>query len=444
MKSNLLVRAYALILLIIFGGIVLHAPMSVGLGSLYPQADLLIKSWKEILMFLATLLALWLVWQKRIWNELLSDRIFQVAILYIAVHLVTASAFLMGVAATIAGLMIDLRYIVFFILVYICIKLAPECRKLFLQVGAAGAAIVIGFGVLQLFLPADILVHIGYNENTIQPYLTVDKNPDFIRINSTLRGPNPLGAYIVIVLGLLTAAVMRRRIDIHQPRQTLIAGVFAFCSLVVLWVSYSRSAVAAAGVTVFLTIVIAGRSLISRRLWVAGCIIFFALVGGIILGREHSFVENVVLHENDEGGSAISSNDDHFHSLIDGANRMLHQPVGAGIGSTGSASLFSDKPLIIENQYLFIAHEVGWFGLALFLTLFFLVLHRLWLYRSNWLSLGIFTSGVGLAAIGILLPVWVDDTVAIIWWGLAALAIASGGNHVRKSTKRTRANKKAA
>jgi hypothetical protein len=27
--------------------------------------------------------------------------------------------------------------------------------------------------------------------------------------------------------------------------------------------------------------------------------------------------------------------------------------------------------------------------------------------------------------IGLLLPVWADDTVAIIWWGLAGLALAS-------------------
>lgn len=439
MKSGLPIKIYALILLAVFGGIVLHAPFSVGLGTLFPSVELLIKSWKEILMFAAACLALWIVWHRRVWQELLNDRILQVAFLYIALHLLAASAFLMGTTATIAGLMIDLRYVVFFILVYVCIKLIPGYRILFLQVGAAGAAIVTSFGILQLFLPANILSHIGYGESTIEPYLTVDKNPDFIRINSTLRGPNPLGAYIVIVLGLLAAAVMRRRIDVFQPKRALMAGTAALSSLIVLWVSYSRSAVAAAGLTVFLVIVIAGRNLISRRLWIAGCIVVFALAGGIIVGREHSFVENVVLHENDEGGSAISSNEDHVASLVDGAERMLHQPIGAGIGSTGSASLMSDAPLIIENQYLFIAHEVGWFGLALFLVLFLMILHRLWQLRRDWLSLGVFASGIGLAAIGILLPVWVDDTVSIIWWGLAATCVASGGKHAgRKTNQKTK------
>ena len=123
---------------------------------------------------------------------------------------------------------------------------------------------------------------------------------------------------------------------------------------------------------------------------------------------------------------------------------MVHQPFGAGIGSTGSASLYGAQPLIVENQYLFIAHEVGWIGLALFLIIFVKILQQLWKRRADWLALGVFASGIGLALIGLLLPVWVDDTVAIIWWGLAAVAIAGSplvpqittkGSHGRKIHK---------
>ncbi len=430
-----LTKFYGIIVLVIFAGIVLHAPFSVGFGTTFPGIELLIKSWKELLMLLATPLAVYLVWQKDIWRELLGDRIVQVAGVYSALHVLIAAAFLNGSLATLAGLAIDLRYVAFFVLVYVLVKLAPKYRTKILKVVAAGALIVVGFGVMQLFLPPGILSHIGYGEDTIQPYLTVDKNPDYVRINSTLRGPNPLGAYIVIALGILSAAVLRRRVDIFRPKMALKVAIATVASLIVLWVTYSRSAVAAAGVAVFLAIVIAARHLISRRLWIAGCIVVFALLGGIVLGREHSFVENVVLHENDEGGSAISSNDDHIESLIDGTERMLRQPFGGGIGSTGSASLLGDSALIIENQYLFVAHEVGWFGLLLFLLLFFLILARLWQQRQDWLSLGVLASGIGLALIGILLPVWADDTVALIWWGLAATAIASGGHDGKRKTK---------
>ena len=112
--------------------------------------------------------------------------------------------------------------------------------------------------------------------------------------------------------------------------------------------------------------------------------------------------------------------------------RLAQQPLGAGVGSTGSASLYTDSPVIIDNQYLFIAHEAGWLGLALLITIFVVIMVRLWHGRKNWLALGVFASGIGLALIGLLQPVWVDDTVAIIWWGLAAIALVRG-SYARKT-----------
>lgn len=433
MKTNTLTRIYALILLIVFGGIVLHAPFIVGMETLLPEYALIFKSWKEILMVAAGAIAALLVQRKHLWRELASTRILRVTIVYVALHILAAAAVLTGPLATIAGLMIDLRYIVFFVLVYILIRTAPRYRKLFLRVGVVAAVIVVGFGVVQLFLPPDILKYIGYGDQTIQPYLTVDRNPDYVRINSTLRGPNPLGAYVAIILSLLVAAVLKGRLAIRRPKEIYIATAAVLSSLTVLWVTYSRSAVLAAGCAVFLVVAIAARKYISRRVWIAGCIVLFAIAGGVFMGRDHPFITNVILHENREGGSRVSSNDAHVESLIDGTDRMLRQPFGAGVGSTGSASLLTEKPLIIENQYLFIAHEVGWFGLTSFIVLLYFVLQALWQKRDDWLSLGVFAIGIGISLIGLLQPVWVDDTVAIIWWGLAALAI--GGRHVGKTNK---------
>jgi hypothetical protein len=56
-----------------------------------------------------------------------------------------------------------------------------------------------------------------------------------------------------------------------------------------------------------------------------------------------------------------------------------------------------------------------------------LVLSKLWRGRSDWFVLGVFSSGVGLALIGLIQPVWVDETVAIVWWGLAAIALVRTG-----------------
>jgi hypothetical protein len=423
MNTSRLVKVYVTGIVIILAGIVVHAPLSVWLGTVFPDASLLIKSWKELVMLVLVPLAIMIVARRRLWRELLSDWVFCLIIIYTALHLVLTAVMYQGLTATAAGLAIDLRYILFFGLVYVLIRVAPQYRSLLLKVAAVGAAIVVGFAALQLFLPRDILSSIGYGPDTIAPYLTVDKNPDYVRVNSTLRGPNPLGAYAGIVLALLAALVIAKGQQFVR-KYTGAIGILAVCSVVALWISYSRSALVAGVVAVGVVCAATIMRRLSRRSWIILSVLVCATIGGLIAGQNSSFVSNVLLHENPDGGSAISSNDDHVSSLQTGTDRLLRQPFGAGVGSTGSASLHGDSPIIIENQYLFIAHETGWLGLLLFVVVFGLVMVRLWQCRTDWLALGLFASGLGLALIGLLLPVWVDDTVAIVWWGLSAIAMA--------------------
>ncbi len=416
---------YIGILLVIFGGIVLHAPLSVGLGTLFPHYDLLIKSWKEILMGVALVLIGVIVWREKR-SDILKEPLMVGLQIYAGLHVLSLIVFRNGLQATLAGLMIDLRYILFFTLVYLAVRLFPQFRRPFVVVGIIGAVIVVGFALLQVFiLPADVLKYLGYNIHNIAPYLTVDQNPQYIRINSTLRGPNPLGAYTVIVLASLGAWLIGKKPKTVRHR-AFTTAVLLLGGIVALWASYSRSALIAALVAgvVLLSVTVLPR--LSRRAWIVTAVIVFAIVGGLVATSKTSVVSNVLLHENPTGGSLVNSNDGHLSSLQDSLLMLIRQPFGSGVGSTGSASFMTSAPLIIENQYLFVAHEVGWLGLILFLMIFIGVMNRLWQLRTNWLALGVFASGLGLAIIGLLLPVWVDDTVAIIWWGLAAFIIGGG------------------
>ncbi len=417
-------KFYAYALLVIFAGIVVHAPLSVWLGTVFPNDALLIKSWKEIIMLLLVPVAIWLVSQHKLWREFGRDIIFRLLIIYAALHLLILAIWWPGAAQASAGLAIDLRYVLFFGLVYTLIRIAPGYKKTVVKVGIAGAALVLGFAFLQLFLPADVLSHIGYNEHTIQPYLTVDKNPDFIRVNSTLRGPNPLGAYAASVLIIAAAFVLRQKKSLDDRKTLWLVCGLVFTAAAALWVSYSRSAQLAVIVGIIAVVVGAQIKKISRNVWIVGGTVVFLLLAGLVIGRNSTFISNVILHENPNGGSSISSNDGHASSLANGLHNMIHQPFGAGIGSTGSASLLGNNGVVIEDQYLFIAHEAGWLGLALYICIFGFIMWRLWSRRSDYLALGLFGAGVCLAVIGLLLPVWVDDTVSIVWWGLAAVAIA--------------------
>lgn len=425
--KTVLEKAYVALLVIIFGGIVVHAPLTVWLGSIFPDYSLLIKSWKEILIIVAAVIAL-VILRRRKQFSIIRESLFIGIGIYLGTYVLSLLLFGGDASSVSAGLAIDLRYILYFALVLIAVRLYPLERSAFIGIGVIGALIVTVFSLLQVsVLPTDVLANIGYSKETIAPYLTVDQNADFVRINSTLRGPNPLGAYAVIVIAAIVAYMTRGRLNKSSSNRQIVAGVIAAGAVVMLWASYSRSAWIAAVIAVLVVLATVYAKRLTRKVWIVGAAILVALVGVLIASQGNSFVSNVILHENIDGDSSLNSNEGHVSSLADGTRRLLLQPFGAGVGSTGSASLYGDSSLIIENQYLFIAHEVGWLGLAFFVLIFIGVLTRLWQRRSDWLALSVFASGVGLAVIGLFLPVWADDTVSIIWWGLAALMI--GRNH---------------
>jgi len=434
MKLPLLERVYIAGLLVILLGVVIHAPLSVMLEVRFPEFELLIKSWKEIFLLLLVPLALLLITKRKLWRELAKDWIFRLTILYAALHLTLVGLFWQGAAPTLAGLAIDLRYVLFFGLAYVAVRLMPRARRQFIIAATIGAFIVMLFATLQLFLPPDILSHIGYSKQTIAPYLTVDKNPDYIRVNSTLRGPNPLGAYAGIVLGLLAAALVKAKLNLQNKKVLTGVIMLAVTASIALWISYSRSALVAGLVTVLVVVSLSFLRKLSPRVWIVSLVVLAGLAIGLVLARDTPFVSNILFHENPAGGSEISSNDDHVESLEYGLGQLVREPFGSGVGSTGSASLLGEQPTIVENQYLFIGHETGWLGLIVFLVLFVLIMTRLWKQRQDWLALGMFASGIGLSLIGLLLPVWADDTVSIVWWGLAGVALA-GGTYARNKTK---------
>jgi hypothetical protein len=437
MSSKYVVRLLVALELIILGGVIIHAPLTVWLGSIYPQDLILFKVWKEALMGVCLLLICVLVTQRQQWKVLLSDTAMRLAAAFAALHVLLLGWMPQSLAVATAGLLIDLRFILFFVIVYATLKLYPAYRQLFIAVGIGGAVVVLGFAALQItILPADILSHIGYNSNTITPYLTVDLNHEFIRVNSTLRGPNPLGAYAGACLALIAAFVTQQHRKVSRLNVVLLV-VLTICGVAALWASYSRSAVVAAVIMFIVVMAAAGVRRISRNWWIGISVVLFAAIGGLIAVRDTAFVSNVVLHQNPAGGSAHKSDDGHVSSLQGGVEMLTTQPLGDGIGSTGSASLRSDQPVIIENHYLFIAHESGWLGLGLFLWLFGLIIVRLWHRRDEWMALGLLASGIGLASIALLLPVWADDTVSIVWWGLAAVALVPAVKGKKNGKKRT-------
>lgn len=425
MKRDFYTRVAAWLLVIVAVGVVVHAPLMVWLSTVWADGANYAKAWKEILTAVALVAVVVAAYRRGKVRELLQDRLVQLSLAYAVLHFVVLGILWNGVEQAQAGLLIDLRYVLYFVVLYMLLRLEPGYVKWLLKAYAAGAVVVLGFAVLQAtVLPRDVLAGIGYSRSTISPYLLVDDNPALVRINSTLRGPNPLGAYAVVVLGFAVAIAMRQRLG---KREKILLAAMSFAAAFALVASYSRSSLLAAGAAIVVAglVPLGGKLRKRMALWCAVMI----LATGMVLwaARDSYFVSNVIMHNNPATGAAIDSNQGHVDSLYDGTARVLAQPLGAGVGSTGSASLLGEEPLIIENQYLFIAHEIGWLGLALYSWLYVEVMWRLWKQRGKALALGTFAGGVGLAFVGLLLPVWVDDTVSILWWGLAAIAIVGVG-----------------
>lgn len=424
MKHRVFEYMLAWLLLTILAGIVVHAPLSVYIGSQWPAVADVIKTWKEWLLLVALVVTLVEVTRRRAWQLFNRDIFCWLVFGYALLHVGTLAWTSASTQAVLAGLAIDLRYVLYATLVYMFVRLYPGYYHSFIKIGIFGAALVVGFAALQLLLPYDALKYLGYSNDTIAPYITVDQNYDYIRINSTMRGPNPLGAYAAGVLVGVVAYVAYVR-KVNDTRKYWL-GAFGMASVLALWHSYSRSAFVAALVAVAFVVAVKYARTLPKKAWYTLALGTLLLVVLGVAVRDTSFVHNVILHDDPTTNAAVNSNEDHVSSLQYGFARMLTEPMGVGVGTTGSASLYGDSPLIVENQYLMVAHEVGWAGLALFLAIFGVVMHRLWLLRSNWMSLALFAGGIGMALIGILLPVWADDTVSIVWWGLAGAVMAKG------------------
>lgn len=422
MRSDKLVDWYRGGLGLILFLVVLHAPLTVGLGTLIPDFSLLLKVWKEVLLLILTAMAAIIVTRRQLWRTLFDDWLIRLALIYGLLHLLLLALNWSGFEIAAAGLAIDLRFILMMVLTYLAVYLTPGSLAWFKKVAVMGAVIVVGFAALQLILPADSLKYLGYNQATIKPYLTIDQNQNYVRHNSTLRGPNPMGAYAasVVLIGLALLTARAQAAKLNKLTLALVGG-----GLVALVSSFSRSAALALVLGGLLILLVRyGRKL--NRAGVATILAGLVVLSlGFGLMRDNSFISHLILHEDPNESGLVNSNDEHLSSLENGSNRLLAQPLGAGIGSTGSASLYGEAPLIIENQYLYVAHESGWLGLALFLAIYGLALRRLYQQRLDPWALGLLASGIGLAAAAMFLPVWADDTVAIVWWGLAGALIVN-------------------
>lgn len=419
----------AILVTVVLSVVPFHAFITVWASSLVGHYTLL-RLWDDVVLLGVFLMACsWLVRDRALlqWfgRSLLVRLIFAYTLLTILLGCIALAKGEVTDRALAYGVLVNLRYLVWFLVVLLTAQRSPLLKKNAEHMLLYPAVVVVVFAVLQFtVLPHNFLSHFGYNASTtIAPIETINQNSHYIRVQSTLRGANPLGVYLVIVLSAVLAfyAWSWRRIE-------GLAYSALVLTLIALYATGSRSAwigaVFTLGVIVWLRL-----SARRARLILGGFALAIVVGGalGYLLLKNNASVQNELLHTQTNSAVKVTSNGAHLSAARQGLNDVLHQPLGDGPGTAGPASVYNGvRPArIAENYYIQIAQEVGWAGLALLLAIFVLVALELYeLAGTSPLALTMFASFIGIGFVSMLSHAWTDDTLAYVWWGLAGIALA--------------------
>lgn len=395
-----------------------HAVLSTWAGSNFGHLDLF-RIWKELLMLPLASYCFWALWHDRtLARQLAGSWLVRLSLLYmvwfIGFGLLAHASGSVNTQALLYSWITNLRLVAWLGIVWVVTARYKLVLEHWRPIVLWPAAAVVFFGLLQRFiLPADVLRHVGYGPTTIPATETVDHNLAFRRIQSTLRGANPLGAYLIVALATAITSWRRR-----------LSALLIIGAAIVLFCSYSRSAWV--GAVVMVAVLLWWQ--LSRRLRVLALVIGLAgavlLVGLVWQFRHNTALQNTVFHTSSTSQSTISSNEAHGQAIQQGLRDVWHQPLGRGPGTAGPASFRNNHPArIAENYYVQLVQEVGLLGAGLFVAINCLLAWQLWQRRNHQLAKVLLASLAGIAVANMLLPAWTDDTLAILWWGLAGAAM---------------------
>lgn len=409
----------AIILLVPF-----HAFLTVWLSSLVGHYTTL-RLWKEVLLVLCAIGAIYLLLtDSKIRIHTMTRRLVWLVLAYMSLNVIWGLLAInqhdVNAKALGYGLIVNLRFLVFFLVAWAAALRLVRLRNNWPWLVYWPAIGVVIIGLLQVFvLPDDFLRHFGYGNGTIQPIETINNNRDYLRAFSTLRGANPLGAYLVIPISLVTIWLLRRGRNWRY-------ALFLAAAAMLLFFSFSRSAWVGAALSVATILFLNRLSAKSQKIAVV-VVAGLVLVGAGLTVAFHRTArfENFIFHTQTNSAVPTTSNSERLTALQNGAENLSQHPLGNGPGTAGPASVYNNHPpRIAEDYYIQIGQEVGWLGLFVFLLINAGVAYLLFLRRGDPLALALFASLIGITFINLLSHAWTDDTLAYVWWGLAGIAMA--------------------
>lgn len=429
--------------LYIFYGLLAYIPfhifLSTWLGTSFGLLEFT-KIFKDIFMLIGATLAFIPSVTKPWFKQLLKDRLVQLILAYATLTVLLAFVRPTDPDAEVLGLVYNTRFLLFFLYAVLLTRLfdVKHLQRRAIQIVVVSGVVVLLFGILQYtVLSSSALTHVGYSrENGVLPAFFIDDKPDLERVMSTLRDPNSLGSYILIISGLALAALRKlKNPDVKRAAK----GVLAI-SVLCLWFTFSRSAWLGFALTVG---VIAGVCLYSKkRITLKKSHVSIAVVALLLSGaglyavRDSYFMQNVVFHADD---STVLEDPNQLRVRFwqESVQDISSNPVGGGPGTAGLASIKNNVQgtVLNENYYLQLATEVGVVGLALFVAIVAVCAYRLWGLRKSTIAVGLLASLVGLTFTNVLVHIWSNEAVAYTWWGLAGLVVVVGPSKLRNTRR---------
>jgi hypothetical protein len=280
------------------------------------------------------------------------------------------------------------------------------------------------FGVLQYFLPKDILTHFGYGvDRGTLPAFFIDDKPNFPRIMSTLRDPNSLGAYLILPITWITALLFRVRIN---SRRLVLGGLLGL-HLLAVFLTFSRGAwmatlLALGLLTVWQYAAFIGKLL--KKFWPLAVILCVLGFGGLFVARNTYVFKSYITHSTGKPKAAYDSNGFHWVFAKRGLDGIVRNPFGHGPGTAGLASIQNPSgSFLTENYYIQIGYEAGVLGLLLFIALNVVVYLALLKQRSTPLAVVLLVTFWAYVLMNMLFHMWSNEAVAAQWWILAGLVL---------------------
>ncbi len=307
---------------------------------------------------------------------------------------------------------LGVKYDLFFLWIFWCVRHLSLLFPHFLPLKTIETAVlysgigIVGFALLQQFIPHDFLVQFGYFadpsvDTTEKPasFCQLLEGTDICRLQSFLAGPIRLGAFLVLFSAVLLRSSLR----------PVFRFSLLFLTLWALFFTYSRAAwIAESLLLIFFVAQHFQISFFSKKIIIGGIVTLSLFFTALWL---HGDMDHLLIRE--------GSSSKHWEGFTKSIETVIDHPMGIGLGMAGPASthLGEDQEFLNENWYLQIFTELGIVGGILFMLICFCILKRIYQVDRTFFALTF-----SLMVMACFTHVWEEASVAYVLWAMMGVA----------------------